>query len=225
MVKQTTDNIEGGFLSTLLTVYGMVPTMKDYSKSGKKVLRQVGNYKVVDIAICRKPIQEFVNKTLNATTLGSWQRAVRKYGYDKLFHLYIIVWVIDSNRKKIPILIEKNEIINIAYATDKDIQGNESEIQYVEMKPEFYVLNDMLQKTKDSMGSGKYWSYNAFKNNCQTFVKYFLDSNNLLTPQLLDFIDQKAEQISEDSVSAPVKFGVNVITTLASKLRRIQNLI
>lgn len=227
-MSDSNSDIKGGFLSSLLMAYGMIPTMKDYSKASKKILNKYGNLHVLNITVYREPIQEFINKVLNIATLGSWQRAVKKYGYDRLFHLYIIVIVMDpKTNKQIAIRIEKNEIINVELA-DLNKLSNNKQIQSMNINRTvdlyFNTINMMLQKTKAKMGDDRFWSYNAFTNNCQTFIKYLLDSNDLLTPELLDFIDQNAEQIAK-SVSKPVKYGVNTVTKLASKIRRIQNLI
>ena len=176
------------------------------------------NISISKIVIYRKPIQKFVGTALNIATLGQWGKKMKQNGYDSVFHLYMIVTLINGTN----ILIEKNEVINIKQANAKDTQPENGQAMQIEKAiPVGLTINLMLQNAKDSMGKSRYWQYNAFTNNCQTFIKYVLSSNNLLTQQLLNFIDQNVEAIANQSVSAPVQAVVNFTTTLASKLRTL----
>ena len=209
---------EGGVVPFLSSLYNATPIRKDYNSETKKLLNKVGNEPIEKIVVYRKPVQTFVNTALNATTLGKWGRAIKKYGIDKVMHLYMVAYLKNGTN----VLIEKNEIINIKIASINDTQPEKAQaMKVINNVPVGLTLNVMLQKTKDSMGTDRYWQYNAWTNNCQSFIKYILSSNGLLDPKLLDFIDQNIEAIANQSVSAPVKAAVNFTTTLASKLRTL----
>ena len=214
------NNVKGGlfpFYSLAQTAYNLIPIRKDYSSRIKTLLKQYGNISINKLTVMRKPIQGFVNTTLNAASLGQWQKAVKDSGYDNVFHLYIVVNLTNG----INLVVEKNEIINVKVATSDDLSPSNGQSMEVPNLLQGLTIIVMLQKTKDSMGSDRYWTYNAFTNNCQTFIKYLLDANGLITPQLLSFIDQNVASIASSSLSSPVKAIANFTTTLASKLRTI----
>jgi hypothetical protein len=213
-----THGVQGGVLPLLALLYHAVPIRQNYSSVTKKLLNQVGNQPIEKIVVYRKPIQKFVGVALNAATLGKWAKSAKKNGIDNVMHLYMVAYLSNGTN----VLIEKNEIINIKLASIKDTQPEQGQAEPVTNQiPVGLTINTMLQKTKDAMGTYIYWQYNAFTNNCQRFIKYILSSNGLLTPKLLDFIDQNIEAIANESVSAPVKAVVNFTTTLASKLRTL----
>mgnify|MGYP007090472103 CR=1 FL=1 len=60
---------------------------------------------VTSLAIGRTPLKSWVNTALNILSAGQWNVVKKQVGYDKLFHLYIII-----NNKW---LIEKNEVFNV----------------------------------------------------------------------------------------------------------------
>jgi hypothetical protein len=218
-------DVQGGFVPFLglaKTVYDMIPIRKNYSSTTKTFLQQYGNHPIDTIVVYRKPIQSFINTTLNIASANQFGRAVKKYGYDKLFHLYLVATV-NMGTKKIPILIEKNEIINIKQASDSDLLKENGAFMQVTNPPVPHGLtvNQLLQSTRDKMGDDRYWQYNAFTNNCQVFIKYILDANGMMNQELLDFIMQNAQAIANDSLIQPVQHAVNFTTTLASKLRTL----
>lgn len=218
-------NVEGGFVPFLglaKTAYDLIPIRKEYSPAVKQVMNQYGNNQIVRITIYRKPIQQFVNTALNISSMNKWGRAVKDYGYDKVFHLYMIATLNNG----VNILIEKNEIINIKVADQTDIlQENGSFMQVTDPPvPNWLILNQMMQNTRAKMGEEMFWRYDAFLNNCQVFIKYILDANGMINQRLLDFIDQNIESIARQSLSAPAQGFAKFTTNLASKLRTLQYL-
>ena len=209
---------KGGILPFLYAAYKMIPIRKDYSPKIKKLLSNIGDKPITKIVMMRTPLQKYINTALNITTLGQWSKAVRDYGYDNIFHLYCLVYI-DGK----PYKVEKNEIINIEPATQKDIILNKTESMNVNINyPNNLTLNSMLLNTKSKMGEDIYWKYSAFKpNNCQTFMEYFLDANGLMTPQLLNFINQNIQNITKGFIYKPTKILSDIITTTASKFRTL----
>ena len=224
MQSEHARGVEGGVFGIpfLSTIYNLIPIRKKYNTTTTKFLNQYGNMPVQSIIIYRKPIVGAVNTALNMASFGQWGRAVKKNGYDKVFHLYMIATVKQSNGQPFNILIEKNDIINVVQAKPNDLlTDNGASMQVEQPMPANLTVNIMLQKTKDSMGTNKYWEYNPWLNNCQVFIKYVLSSNGLITPQLLNFIDQNVEKIASETLSTPVQALGHAVTTLASKLRTL----
>ena len=220
ILSENPEHAKGGvlpFLSLLHSAYNLVPIRQDYSPAIKKVLNQYGNVPIQSITVFRKPIQKFVGTALNVASIGAWGRAVKKYSFDKVFHLYMIAYLTNG----VGILIEKNEIINIKVASASDEQKENGQFMKVSKPINGLTINTMLERTKTALGVNRYWEYDFRNNNCQTFVKYLLASSNLIDNNLLNFVDQNVESIAKDSLSAPVQSFAKFTTTLASKLRTL----
>ena len=74
------------------------------------------------------------------------------------------------------------------------------------------TLNEFLKNGENLMGPEKYFTYDGATNNCQNYVAGLLEANDLLTPELKDFIIQDAS-----SVPAYSKFIMNNVTDLAHR--------
>lgn len=200
----------------------LVPVRKSYSSRVQKLLDIYGNLPIKKIIICRTPLQKFINVALNIMTLGRWQKAVKENGYDNMFHLYCVVFV-DYNGKEVQLKVEKNEIINVDVVNIDFNSAKAGEwLMITQRVPKGLTLNQMLQNTLGKMGESLYWNYSAFApNNCQTFIKYFLDSNGLLTPVELNYIDQNVQNIAKSAIFKPVKVVSDVVTGIASRFRTL----
>jgi hypothetical protein len=102
--------------------------------------------------------------------------------YDKLYHLYMILFL--SNGKVLK--TEKGPLGVIISKKIKE-QKNTSKIQIDNLN---IPLKIAIDNTKKIMGN-KYNPYNPITNNCQDYLISFLKSNNILTDDLKKFIKQK----------------------------------
>ena len=83
-----------------------------------------------------------------------------------------------------------------------------------------FTINEMLEKARNNVGDHLFFSYDAFKNNCQNFIKYCLEAEGLFTPQARDFLYQDIEELSKE-MQQYVKTTANVLTytgAVANKL-------
>ena len=214
-------NVKGGFIPFLSTVYNLIPIRHDYSSSIKTLLNQYGNLPIINIIVYRKPIQGFVNTTLNALSLNQWERTAKEQGYDKIMHLYMIASV-RKNGKTTPILIEKNDVINVKIASPTDQTRGQGTFMPVHHQiPQGLTINQMLTNAKGELGEDRFWAYNPWNNNCQVFIKYMLSSSHLLDNDLLNFIDQNIESIANQSLISPVQHLAHATTTFSSKLKTL----
>jgi hypothetical protein len=172
------------------------------------------------LQIVRTPLDKNVGTALNVLTLGQWEKSVAKSGYDKIFHLFLMINLVNG-----PTLIfEKNETVRFRQVDfNKDV-NNKTEMSTVEKyaSRKLTVLQ-LFQNTLDSMGKDLFYTYDAFQNNCQAFVKNILGANGVLTERNLRFIDQDAESIAK-SLPSYTKPLASRITTLARKGREILGL-
>jgi hypothetical protein len=165
----------------------------NYSNKIQKLLIYTGNNKINEIYIYRKPIQKIIKSFLNMVSLNQIEKNLKKYAYDNIFHLFLIV----KNDYEY-ILIEKNEILNIDII-DINIINNFDNIQY--MKIDNYndniTLNDLLNNTLNKIGSYNFFNYDSRNLNCQKFIMDILISNNLINNDYKKFIYQNPYEIYE----------------------------
>ena len=190
---------EGGILSQISTIYNLsklIPLRKKFNLSDEAFLRAYGNYRINKITVYREPIKSFLGFALNVITVGAWEKAVAKYGYDKLFHLFLTLELIPPvfQGKTIIALFEKNEtprlnLLTVPIANDAEFMSVPKQFQG--------SLFDFVQTTQAQMGDD-FFRYNAFTNNCQTQIFNALGANDLLTLPLQNFIKQDTESIAQE---------------------------
>lgn len=164
---------------------------KKYNNKSTKTLKDFGNNKIIGLKIMRTPIMGILNTVLNGISFGQWGKSLKKNNFDTLFHLALIADT-DAGRQ---IVIEKNEQINISTSynvTDK------SESQIVNLNGLNITVNELLEKTRNSVGDDKYFLYDGLSNNCQWYIRYILESNGLYTEQAKSFLFQSMEEIKKD---------------------------
>lgn len=175
------------------------------SPAVRNILKKYGNSKIIKLRVCRVPIHSLIDKALNLISLGKWNKNKKKYGYDELFHLYIVVEVENDDGSITHLIMEKNHVVNIA------VGQKQGTCMYITMTKNIKLIDFLINGEKYQ---GKtFWFYNAFNNNCQVFVKNLLLSNGIATRRLLNFVFQTAENIL-DGYSRDIANG---LTGLASR--------
>ena len=153
----------------------------------------------------RKPIEGVLKTFLSTLSFGKIDQISKQQGYDKLFHLGLIIRyrdLRDGNREK-TLLLEKNAIPSITF--DPHF-GPDIETSAVPRR-HFMTLGDFLAKGQAAMG-GRFWHYDPFNRgdgtNCQGFALAMLQANGLNTPDLQAWIFQDPESIAR-GLSGPTR--------------------
>lgn len=154
-----------------------------------RTLNEYGNIPIKIVSVYRRPLHFFLTTALNLLLRFSYQEILDKYGYDKLFHLYLIVKL--ENGKNI--IMEKNSVINIAPI---DNIANDEHFD-INVENRNITMNLMIKNTYEMMGNNMYL-YNAFNNNCQVFVANLLQSVDLLHGNAKELILQNMDGIKKD---------------------------
>jgi hypothetical protein len=103
--------------------------------------------------------------------------------------------------------LEKNAVITISnYQMEKNAENMNVNI------PSGLSMNILLAKTKNLMG-GKFLTYSAYNNNCQSLILAILQSNNLSTPQNVLFTKQSTQELFTPNL----RKITNTITDIAGK--------
>ncbi len=191
LLTRGTKNVVEGFKNRVVDVAQGI--RKDYPPKARETIFKYGDGIIEELFLRREPIQSFINKALDFVTMGKWSEAKQKYNYDKLFHLSLVASVNMPNGEMKQIIIEKNEVINIS-----DSFSAGGKVQYMKVPvPCCVTLREFLDKGQ-KLGGDNYFIYDAFKSNCQMFLKTLLDANGLSTDATTAFILQPVEELLKE---------------------------
>jgi len=151
----------------------------DYQPKVRKILSSVGDKKIKEIELRRTPLSFLLNSTLNAISLGEFEK---NKPFDKLYHLSMVC-LLDNGQR---LLIEKNEVINMILNPKLE---KDTETKNISINRDLTV-NELMENTKKRMGDEKFYKYDANENNCQQFIVNILRANNLNTPENEKFVFQ-----------------------------------
>jgi hypothetical protein len=131
--------------------------------------------------VVRSPVQSFIHKFLNVITLGDWNKKLKELGYDKLFHVKLI--------------------INGEYALEKrpsvyfgSIRHEKDEEQLNIPVKKDITIGQLIQTAQSKMGN-KFTDYDPFNNNCQAFIKGILSTNGLYNSTINSFLFQDLKKL------------------------------
>jgi len=141
-----------------------------------RILEEMGDAVIQSATIGRSPVQSFITGII---------KVVSSTPYEKLFHLFIIL-----HTNKGDVLLEKNEVINM----QKGGAPKNSELIEVPSVPAGLTVQQLVDNTAKYMGND-FIPYAAGHNNCQDFQMAVLTSNNMITPELKEFVKQDTTDI------------------------------
>ena len=189
-------------------VYGR----NDYPPKVRKILKDYGQEIVSELTIKRTPVSGLLTGALSLFSLGKFGKRMDK-SFDELFHLFLEIKTQSGKR----LSLEKNEVI--------DMNLNPAERPKTEVKkvtnnlPQNLSIQTMLDKTKELMGTEKFFAYSAIDDNCQDFLLNIFDANNIGDESDLKFIKQDTKQLFKD-LPYLAKL-TNAVTDLGAKVNVI----
>ena len=177
----------------------------------RNVLEKQGDTVVTSIRAERTPLDMATNAALNAVTLGAFDKAVKQSGYDRAFHLALII-----NEK---FVLDKQEVIKLSPYKGKK---KTSEERPIPLQKSGVTIREMLDKTRERMGDSRFTNYDARSNNCQDFVIAVLEGNGLMPAdqETRDFIKQDATAIFKKLPKGTAKIA-RAVTDVAAKANRL----
>ena len=193
---------------------GLLKKAVDYffpklQKSVRKFIEAHKDEKLESFVVYRAPLDKISNNFLNVLTLGDWDEIKKRGGVDKVFHTYAII-----NGKYI---YEKlaNPSFRMASQADLNRDGAES----VSVQPRNITIGSFIANAIKVMGD-KFYSYDAFTNNCQDFPLASLRGSMMSTPQAVSFLKQDVKKLIEETPSLSKYLGREA-TDLAGAGERI----
>jgi len=184
----------------------------DYPPKVRDILSKYGNEVVQSLTIMRTPVPKVLTGALSLFSFGKFGKRLEN-NFDELFHLFLEI--ITTTGKHLS--IEKNEVINMDINPEK---RDKTEMKSVSIIPSQLTINQMLDRTKEYMGS-RYFTYSARDNNCQDFLVSIFKANNIGNEQDINFIKQDTKQLFENlpylrkiaNTATDLGAKVNIITT------------
>jgi hypothetical protein len=167
-------------------IFDFFKPRNDYNNTSKETIAKYGDWTIVRAQLQRTPVKKMLTKVLDFISWGKFSDAMKKYGYDQFFHLAILLTVESKDGVRKILTVEKNAVLNINSNTKNSA---DAEIKEVPLDTPGLTLNVALNRVKAKMGD-KYFKYDAFTNNCQDFIKAFLEENDLSNPDLVKWLYQ-----------------------------------
>jgi len=166
---------------------------KGFNKTTKRTMEKYGSQHIVAMTLQKCPIAQVNRQVMNVLSFGAFEKTLKKYGFDELFHLSLLVSL--QNGKKV--VVEKNEEINI----DTKLPEFKSKCEQKEIKfrpVAGFTLNKLIQTTKAKIPEKQFFDYDSLRYNCQLFLLDVLKSNGLLKPEYKRFIYQDVRNLFND---------------------------
>ena len=142
----------------------------EYTPASRMVLIQYGSAHVEEVVIVRTPIQTYVNKGMNFLTGNKFNEMCRKFKYNNIYHISLLLSLRLPNQQRKYVVVEKTQIINI---TEHYVISGPP-VEYLPVKiTQSTTLLEMVRAVQAAEG-GNFFAYDFLENNCQTFAQHFL---------------------------------------------------
>jgi hypothetical protein len=156
-------------------------------------------------------------------SLGKWADAKKKYNYDDLYHLYLILTLDLGGGKTKRLLLEKNQSINISESIPEKTEKTQSLNIF---PPKNITLNNLLQNTLNKVGKDQFFIYSPFGGkNCQNFLKDIFTSNDLYNDRINKFVFQSIQELKKDlgGLTTGISKGITDIAAFGERLIGLGN--
>lgn len=208
--EKNPEKLHGAGVIAYLSKRFLNPKRDGYTNITKKTLEQYGNVPISRIEIYRTPLHSMLTKAINFISLGKFEEMQKKLGYDKFFHLALVVML--NNNKKI--IIQKLDVIEVStnYKTNDDTEVED----VTSYNPSSNLtINQMFANARKVVPDNLWFGYDGLKNNCQWFVKYLLENSGLYTKKENDFVFQNIEKLVKE-MPEYVSDTMNFVTDAAA---------
>lgn len=213
------------------TLRWLEQTMEEYNvlfygfnKQSRKTLARYGDLPIRRMYLVRQPFSAFITFLLNVCTLYKYTRLLEETRDNLPFHTLLVCEVELSPGRTKWVMVEKNNCINVSdnflahadqdtmlvrlpwpYPHKKAAKANKTN------KPvQAWTLNRLLRRTERRMGSGLFFNWHLYTNNCQEFTLELLKTLGQHTEAHQAFV--KRNQLMR--LIVPSEFTLHVAQTL-----------
>ena len=146
---------------------------KRHTKAFQNYLNTHGKDDVIGVSVGQKPVQGAVSKALNIASLGKFNEARKKLGYNDLIHSYLIVTTRNKKGEITHTKVERNHKIAAVAPSGDDYKN----LYKLPLKNKQTNFNELL--TNASRGDENFDIYDPSFRQCQDFVNSVVSSNEL----------------------------------------------
>jgi len=190
-----------------------------YNKQSQEVLDKYGDCKIKRIYLVRQPFTKMITFGLNLFTFYYYNDLIQKCHEYYPYHTLLLVEVeLKTNKYKKELketkilLIEKNNCINISENFFISKSQESIPIKFMSNKHYKLTVNQLLDQTRDRIGSKLFFNWNIYKNNCQEFTKELLVTLDKINPEIKEFIYR--DKIMK--IYNPSEFTLHIINCLCA---------
>lgn len=185
----------GGLLNTFVH-----KTLESRPKILNDLITLKGDVMISKIEVCRNPIKQIFEKLINIASMGMLNREMNSLGYDRLYHLYLVLYLNDGSIYS----LEKNQRVNVINSKIPSLDnGMCISIDYGKKN-----LRDFITSAENRNIDG-FYRYSGFKDNCQKWIYDILNSNGI--SKFNEFVLQDVKQL----VPGYLKKISNFVTDIA----------
>lgn len=200
------DKLEGeGFITNMIDYLKKTP--RELLRKRPKIINDLivskGNVEISHIQICRMEIWTSIRRILNLVTFGRLQKQMKRLNYDKLFHLYMVLYLKDGST----IGIEKNERVRV-WKNPKTDKRADCKMHFVRKKLSLKTFIENGEK----LGGEDFYRYSSHFNNCQRFVNELLVSNGIR--HMSKFVMQDVSELFSEAYKKLFQ-GITDVASLA----------
>jgi len=202
---------EGFFKNRIEYINTLIYGRDDLPPAVRNQLRKYGNEPIVSIVVGRKPLGTPIMTALELASGFTFQEKLNQTPYEKLFHLFLGI-----TTTKHKFTYEKEEVV--AMNAFNSIKRKGTEFINIRNIPDGLTMNIAVEKQRELMG-GKFLTYSSKDNNCQDFVKAFLESNGIGNSDDIAWIKQDVSSLFEGNDT--LRKISNSITDLGAKVNEV----
>jgi hypothetical protein len=178
----------------------------------QRTYNSIKDIPISKLTIVRSPVKSTIVNVLNVISLGQLKNIQNKLGYDSLWHLALKVTLNNGKSYR----VEKNQNISIKPYSDYP----KTEVFVLAGPKKTITLGEMMNASLKKEGSSRFYEYDAFRNNCQMFVRSLLQSSGLLIDPAAKFISQDSTAIAKN-IPGYVAPAAKLLTSVAAKADKL----
>lgn len=195
---------EEGMWSKMTNLWSALTSNEHLPKKFRQFLKAHGREKIQSLSMMRAPVAKPGVMAMQLLTLGKWDEFKKRAGVDEVYHTSIII-----NGDVVLEKLEKLEgRVDAGYAK---MPG--AEMFAIPIEANKYSIAEFLEKGRRQMKE-KFYTYDAFTSNCQSWVMAMVSANGLLTAEGRKFIKQDIDALIKE-LPALTKTAAVKITDVA----------
>jgi hypothetical protein len=185
---------------------------QDYPPYVRQLLKKHGDKRIIAMKACRTPIT-ISTDLLNIVSLGQFKKNLESKPFDDLFHLDLRIELEATPRmvtpdtskmgkefnkkvseRRMTMLLEKKHVIK---ASMNPTEKPNTQFSYIPIHSNELTINKLLEGAKRILGN-KFFTYDAYNNNCQDFIMAILNGSRIGTEENRKFIKQDTKDLFDE---------------------------